>query len=243
MSFHYDIEAYNTQSAEQVLPIVFSFMNNTPSSVLDVGCGNGTWLKVCEQMGIKNFLGIDGDHIQKEDLLISSENFRAYDLQKPFNLGVQYDLVISLEVAEHLPESSADIFIESLTKHGQVILFSAAIPKQGGFMHINEQYPSYWQRKFAQYDFFFYDLLRPAIWNNNQVQVWYKQNMFLVAHKSNVIAQKYTICNFIDLIHPHLYEQKARQAERANQMEQGELGIKIAFNSLRRAIVKSLWKK
>ena len=242
MIFHYDEQAYNTQSAEVVLPLLFSYIS-LPKSILDVGCGNGTWLKVCERIGIENFLGIDGDYIQKENLLIPFENFKAYDLRQPFNLHTKYDLVISLEVAEHLPETSADAFVESLTKHGQIILFSAAIPEQGGFMHLNEQYPSYWQKKFAQHDFFFYDLLRPAIWNNEKVQVWYKQNMFVVAHKSSPITQKYTSCHFTDIIHPKLYEQKARQAERANQMEKGELGVKIAFNSFKKAILKSVWKK
>jgi 2-polyprenyl-3-methyl-5-hydroxy-6-metoxy-1,4-benzoquinol methylase len=65
-------------------------------------------------------------------------------LIQPLDLEKEFDLVVSLEVAEHLPASAADQFVNTLVKHGKKILFSAAIPGQGGQDHLNEQWPDYW---------------------------------------------------------------------------------------------------
>ncbi|GIV38767.1 MAG: hypothetical protein KatS3mg033_0567 [Thermonema sp.] len=242
LSFTYDACVYNTQSAEVILPIVFQEIK--PKSVLDVGCGNGSWLKVCEKLGVENYLGLDGEHLSPNDLLIPYEKFKEQDLRQPFDLQNKYDLVLCLEVAEHLPEQAADGLVQSLTTHGDIILFSAAIPYQGGFMHINEQYPSYWQKKFESYGFYFYDLVRPQIWTNPKVQLWYRQNIFVVAHKDSFIAKKYRASSdFIDFVHPELYEKKAYQALRAELIEKGELGITLALKVLKNSILKKIWKK
>ncbi|GAB4128582.1 MAG: hypothetical protein OHK0045_02990 [Raineya sp.] len=242
MSFYYDTETYNTQSAELILPIVFSLIG-VPTNVLDVGCGNGSWLKVLEKYGV-SYQGIDGSHVSEKNFLADYACFRAEDLSRPFHLHKKYDLVLSLEVAEHLPLEAADVFIENLVKHGDTILFSAAVPFQGGFMHLNEQYPSYWVEKFAKHHYAFYDLIRPKIWYNQKIQVWYRQNIFLVGNASSLLAQKFSPDELIyDKIHPELFEAKAKQALRAEQMERGELGIRLALQSLKQAILKKLWKK
>jgi hypothetical protein len=58
------------------------------------------------------------------------------------------DLVLCLEVAEHMPESSADRLVQRLADctDGK-LLFSAATPGQGGSGHINEQPHKYWMDK------------------------------------------------------------------------------------------------
>src|SRR5579862_3100091 len=65
-------------------------------------------------------------------------------LDRPFNLGRSFDLAMSFEVAEHLPPDAAKGFVDSLTRLAPLVLFSAAIPFQGGVGHINEQWPEYW---------------------------------------------------------------------------------------------------
>jgi hypothetical protein len=62
-------------------------------------------------------------------------------------------------------------------------LFSAAIPNQGGQNHVNEQWPEYWQKKFAKHNYVFHDVLRTLFWDNDRIYWWYKQNTFLVAHR------------------------------------------------------------
>jgi 2-polyprenyl-3-methyl-5-hydroxy-6-metoxy-1,4-benzoquinol methylase len=241
MYFHYDSKAYNTQSAREVLPLVFSWLH--PKNVLDVGCGNGSWLSVVRDLGIEDYLGLDGSHVLQENLQIPMQKFCPQNLQESFDLMQTYDLVISLEVAEHISETYADVFIENLVKHSNTILFSAAIPHQGGFMHFNEQYPTYWIEKFKKYDFECYDIVRQAIWNNENVQIWYRQNTLIFANSLSPIASLFRPVFLGNIVHPNLYEQKALQAQRAEKMEKGELGISIPLKSLKRAFIKKLWKK
>ena len=83
------------------------------------------------------------------------------DLTHPLQLDRQFDLVLSLEVAEHIPAGRAATFIDSLVRHGDAILFSAAIPRQGGEQHINCQWPSWWAELFTQRGYQTFDLVRP----------------------------------------------------------------------------------
>jgi len=199
-------EVHNINASGEVVPILVDLFN--PQSVLDVGCGIGTWLKSFTNAGVSKILGLDGDYVNR-DLLnnyISLEQFQATDLNNPFNLEQKFDLVISLEVAEHLPESSAQYFVESLCKHGDLIVFSAALPGQGGQNHLNEQYKSYWIQKFDLLGYRAFDLLRPRIWDNIKVDWWYKQNIIVFSNKdlSHLKVKEYP---FFDVIHPGLLSQ------------------------------------
>ena len=151
MAYIHTKDIHNTRAAEIIVPILLQHIQ--PKSVLDIGCGTGTWLKVFEQAGITDFFGVDGEDIDESILEISKENFAVYNLTRPLVLDRFYDLVISLEVAEHLPELAADEFVLTLVRHGKTILFSAAIPGQGGQDHLNEQWPIYWQKKFNRYGY------------------------------------------------------------------------------------------
>ena len=135
------------QSAREIVPLVLNLIK--PQSVIDVGCGVGTWLSVFKEYGVENFLGVDGDWLDKRMLEIPEERFLSFDLNKPFYVDKTFDLVVSLEVAEHLLPDSAETFIDSLTQLAPVILFSAAIPHQGGTSHINERWPDYWTKHFG----------------------------------------------------------------------------------------------
>ena len=128
-------------------------------SVLDLGCGQGVWLASWVRLGAKDVQGIDGPYVDQERLHIPKERFQGRDLARPVDLGRHFDLVQSLEVAEHLPQSAAEQFVDSLVRHGPLVLFSAATPGQGGENHINEQPWEYWREKFAArgyevFDFF-----------------------------------------------------------------------------------------
>ena len=77
---------------------------------------------------MNDILGLDGNYINQEIFQLSLEYFSPWDLSQPIFLNRTYDLVVSLEVAEHLPETSAQSFVDSLIRLGNVVLFSAAIP-------------------------------------------------------------------------------------------------------------------
>jgi Methyltransferase domain len=153
------------------------------NSVLDIGCGRGAWLREWQRAGVSLAHGVDGPYVRRQSLLIPVQDFTAVDLSSRFNLGRRYDLVSSLEVAEHLPPASSETFIASLVAHSDLILFSAATPGQGGENHINERPLHAWQELFAAQGYEAYDLIRPVFRADKQVEPWYRFNTVLYAHE------------------------------------------------------------
>ena len=112
-----------------------------PESYLDIGCGDSYFINLMKaRVGEKNALGVDLDGF--EDYVI------AHDLRTPLYLNRVFDMVVSLEVGEHLPEESADTYCDTLARHTQKwLVFSAAHINQGGWQHINCQNKDYWLEK------------------------------------------------------------------------------------------------
>ena len=164
-------------SAQAVVPLVLKDL--AVAKMLDVGGGKGVWGKVWEEHGVTATV-IDGDYVV--DPLVA--DFRPHDLSKPFDLDQRFDLVQTLEVAEHLPHASARGFVDSLVRHGDVVLFSAAVPGQGGEHHVNEQPLEYWRALFAEKGFACFDALRPALRRNRDVMPWYRYNILLFANEA-----------------------------------------------------------
>ena len=197
-------------TARETVPLVMELIG--PKSVVDVGCSAGTWLAVFEECGVKDVFGIDGFYARKELLEIPQERFLAHDLQEPFRLDRTFDLVVSLEVAEHLPKESAVGFVDSLTRLGPVVLFSAAIPFQGGEVHLNEQWPEYWARLFEAHGYVGVDCLRKRVWHNPNVSWYYAQNILVYARRESLesyprLKQEFevTVWPPMALIHPTRY--------------------------------------
>ena len=183
-SYFQRIRAGSRRSAREILPIVLELIR--PRSAIDVGCGLGSWLAVLAELGVQDVVGMDGPYLDKTMMEISPDQFLPFDLTQRIRLDRTFDLVISLEVAEHLPRESAPSFIESLTALGPVILFSAAIPFQGGEHHVNEQWPEYWAELFRARGFSAIDCLRRRIWHNTNVEWWYAQNILLFVRRDYV---------------------------------------------------------
>ena len=199
------------RSAEVIVPTVLELVD--PKSVIDIGCGVGTWLSVYRKHGVEEIQGVDGDYINRDLLMIDATDFRAHDLATPVVTGKRYDLVQSLEVAEHIDEEFAQRFVTSLTGLGDVVLFSAAVPFQLGVGHVNEQYADYWIELFAERDYVPIDAIRPGVWNNQAVEICYRQNIFLFVNATSMAgnqklrdAQMHTRPGQLSLVHPDLYQ-------------------------------------
>ena len=195
------------QSAERMVPLLMELLR--PSSVVDVGCALGTWLKVFERHGVVDYAGVDGEWVNRELLDIENARFVAADLSVPLRMPRRFDLVLCLEVAEHLPATSASTLVESLTGLGDIILFSAAVPSQTGPGHINEQWPAYWAQLFRAYGYVPADLVRPRIWNDQRIAWWYRQNVLLFIHERALAsypvvaaAARNATADPLSLIHP-----------------------------------------
>lgn len=186
----YDRKYYGRQvrgalrSARHVVPILHELLK--PTSLVDVGCGQGAWLRAWMECGVTDVLGIDGAYTDVERLQVPSALFQSADLSKPLVLSRRFDVAQSLEVAEHLPEASADGFIASLVAMASVIVFSAAVRGQGGARHVNEQPLEYWRRKFAAHGYAAFDALRPRVGHDHAVAPWYRYNTVLYVHRDAV---------------------------------------------------------
>jgi len=117
-------------------------------SVVDLGCGNRYILNRMDKFD-KHTLGVDGS----TSVLAFEKNVRILDLTAPIAIG-KFDLVICTEVAEHIKEEYADFVVANVANAAaQTIFFSAAQKGKGGHLHVNEQEPEYWMRKFACHGF------------------------------------------------------------------------------------------
>ncbi|HZY25563.1 MAG TPA: glycosyltransferase family 2 protein, partial [Bacteroidales bacterium] len=232
------------QSAREIVPLVLDII--PCERVVDVGCGNGAWLKVFQENGIKEILGIDGEYVNEEILLIPKQNFMPWDLKQVLQFNKKFDLVMSLEVAEHLPAECAATFVESLTNLGSVILFSGAIPYQGGENHINEQWPAYWINLFKTKNYVAVDCIRRKVWNNKSVAYWYSQNLFIFVEKSYLetnhkLKKELESANntFSPIVHPGTYiDAKIKLLKLQEALDQKTDIQKISFKWILKQIPK-----
>jgi SAM-dependent methyltransferase len=194
----------SSASANEIVPFVIDMIR--PASAIDIGCGTGSWVAAFAAAGVDDVLGVDGEWVLQSDLRIPLERFRPVDLRRAFTLPRRFDLAISLEVAEHLPEESAASFVQSVVAAAPAVLFSAAIPHQGGWNHLNEQWPQYWAALFKQHGFLPLDCLRTVFWDNPRTRWWYAQNMVLYLREDHPLWSTHTPSATVPaLVHPQNY--------------------------------------
>jgi hypothetical protein len=201
------------RSAERILPLVLDRVQ--PHTAIDVGCGTGVWTQVLVEHDI-DAVGIDGAYVDEASLAIDPRRFIAKDLSEGVRIDGRYDLVVSLEVAEHLPPASAELFVEDLVRLGDVVLFSAAVREQLGTAHLNEQWQSYWVERFARHDYKPFDVVRPAVWTDPAIEPWYAQNILLYVNAAR--ADEFGLSDadaprFVDVVHPRLHEYYQQQPQ------------------------------
>ena len=216
--FYAYIDSGSRASARAVAALLLSEMKI--QSLVDVGAGHGAWAAEWLAAGVTDVIAVDGHYVNLKQLAVPAKNFKSHDLSEPLELRRKFDLVQSLEVAEHLSEEHAEIFIDSLVRHGDVVLFSAAVPNQGGEHHVNEQPPEYWRELFAARGYEVFDWVRPQVAANREVKAWYRFNSFLYA---NSAGQK--------RLSPAILEEKVPEGELL------KMGGDLAW-SLRKAAVR-----
>jgi SAM-dependent methyltransferase len=208
-------------SARAIVPLIMELVR--PKSVIDVGCGTGVWLSVFKEHGVADIWGVDGEHITEEMLQISGKRFTPVNLELPFSMNRMFDLVVSLEVAEHLSSRSARTFVDTLTGLGPVVLFSAAVPHQGYAapdFHVNEQWPEYWANLFYDKGYVGIDCIRSKVWYSEDVQWWYAQNVIVFAAQDHMqdwpsLKEEFGSSNTppLSIVHPRLYLKLVAQVE------------------------------
>ena len=235
------------KSAREIIPIVLDLI--TIKSVLDVGCGIGAWLKVFKEKGVNKIMGIDGNYVNKNMLLISKDNFKSVDLEKEeFKTNTKYDLTICLETAEHISKEREDHLLNILTNSADIVLFSASVPYQGGTGqgHINEQWQSYWIDKFIKRKYIAIDCIRRKIWSNKELFYFYRQNIFLFIKKDKLnkfpkLKKEFERgIDFIDIVAPDRYIEMGEDRKAIGYIF--PIGIRKYFSFIVRKIAKIIKK-
>lgn len=192
------------RSAEGLVPVLHEMLME-PESVVDVGCGEGWFAAEWAKAGADRVVGIDGDYVST---MAPGEGeawtFVAHDLTQPLTVPDEhFDVAMSLEVAEHLPESRAASFVAELCTLAPIVVFAAAVPGQGGDGHVNEQWPSYWLPLFESHGFYGTGALRFTIWESD-ISWWYRQNLLIFADDPNRLPARIDGCP--DIVHPGMWD-------------------------------------
>lgn len=208
---HYDSAFFTRQakdslkSARIIVPLVLEIIS--PKTVVDVGCGVGAWLRAFSEAGVEDIVGYDGEYINASQLLIPADKYCKVDLCRPLPITRVYDLAVCLEVVEHLSPGRSVDYVRTLTSLAPIVLFSAAIPQQGGTNHINEQWPWHWKELFALQGYTRIDAIRPQIWRRKDIEWYYRQNIVLYirndvleTHESLMNIKKMYIDNDMEII-------------------------------------------
>jgi hypothetical protein len=208
------IRAGAIASAERVVPLVRSYVQ--PETVIDVGGGEGWWAREFAKAGAQTIVLDEsvGDVVHFEQFDHESGggrvDFFPADLTALHRSLVPdvmdrapYDLALCLEAAEHLPASAAAKLVDFLCDLAPVILFSAAIPGQGGHGHLNEQWPGYWADLFLGRGLVCTEELRWEFWDDPRVEPWYAQNLLIFAKYDWFDAKRLSFTKYPKrLIHP-----------------------------------------
>ena len=220
-------------SAQKVVDILYELFK--PKTIVDIGCGTGLILKYFQKKGSK-IMGYEGSWISK-DLIkenIANEYVNIIDFENLKNYNAQeYDMCICLEVAEHISLLNADKFVNFITSHSKLVVFSAAIPNQGGFNHINEQWGEFWDFKFKQLGYEKFDILRPILWDQEDITWPYKQNLLVYSHENNkILNHELKMMPNNKLINPIHYESYINKTNKYISIITYQESIKFYFKLL-----------
>src|SRR5262249_12986364 len=183
INYDHALNKHTLTGARASLPYIFE--RRCPKSLLDVGCGVGTWVRAAIEYGVSEVWGIDGIQLSDEALLFPAAFFRQQDLTQAWDLSRKFDIALCLEVGEHLAPEAAASLVRCLTAHSDVVAFSGACPGQIGQHHVNCQWPEYWQRLFNAEGYACYDSIRWQIWSIEAIEPWYRQNIFVACRAPN----------------------------------------------------------
>lgn len=219
--YHDTKESGSRNAADAILALTLQVID--VATVLDVGCGYGSWLAAARELGVSDLTGIEGPWAAQwrdRGVLVTDFDLLLMDLEIPFTLDRRFDLVICQEVAEHLTSSRADAFIAELcAASSRAVVFGAAIPGQGGPNHVNERWTTEWAARFAEHGFRPLDVFRRRIWNRNEVPVYYRQNALLFVDAAAFGDAEERLRQLpsapaaaaLDVVHPYYYEREIKK--------------------------------
>ncbi len=186
--YKYLAAAQSLVSARKVIQHLRTVIRR-PASLLDVGCGVGGWSLAFREWGTEQLILTDHPSNQRSNLLFNEHDFYTADMNRELPPLFRTDMVVCMEVLEHIDARRAPTAVEYLTRCSDTILFSAAIPGQGGYQHVNEQYSFYWEALFRELGYKRYDIVRPGILWDEEIEFFIRQNAFLFVKGNGLLLR------------------------------------------------------
>jgi hypothetical protein len=175
--------APSLRCARMVLGHLWQYLQ--PRSVIELGCGRGTWLKACHELGSTSVLGYDGAWNSGHLMIDSAIEFHRVDLNAPLELPPNIDMALSMQVMGQLDSAAAACFVERLSSASNVVLFNAADSAQTGERFPHGQCQSRWATLFACHGYQRFDLFRSRFWCIGDACNWYRNNTILYARSGS----------------------------------------------------------
>ncbi len=179
MQDRYSLKPSHCEWAGNMVDSIITHMN--PENVLDLGCGACNFANVLDEHGYP-VLAVDGSKYAQET---ANEGvaFTLWDLREPIDLGMQYDLVLCVEVIEHIDAEFEDITLDTITNHAaDWIMFTGAKPGQRGKGHVNCRELDYWETKLERRGIILQPKLTKKIqqeWREKKVRWWYVEGLII----------------------------------------------------------------
>ena len=219
--------------AELIVPVLYEILR--PGSVVHYGSGDGAFIRRFKRCGVPRVLGLDSSEGAAD---LAGSEYEKADLAAPVRRDETFDLVLSLEVGEHIPRERVEVFLENITRLGDVIIFSSALPLQGGKNHMNEQWPSFWADEFSRLGFDVHDVVRPLFWRRREISVWFRQNMLLAVRRERAgtadLFRARSDLPVLDVVHPELY---AERVAKLNAIIHGRADLMVYFRLMLKAVL------
>jgi hypothetical protein len=195
--FYYSVGKRSENSADEILDVLLIHLGKSQiGKVTDLGCGAGAWT---EKLLTKTNSQISCLDLRESIKLCQSKftypssnrlSYYAVDFEVDEIPLIDSDLVLNLEVLEHLSLETGRKLISWMSSNSRYVLFSAAIPGQGGTGHINEKPHNFWLKEFQKLGFIACDIIRPLIQHSDKSARYYQLNTFLLVNVRLVLVDE-----------------------------------------------------
>ena len=159
----------------------------SPHDVLEFGSGLGYLSRyIVDNSPVKESYCIEPNKIKgvyRENGYPKLLNIDIFKENEPKEIQKKFDLIISIEVAEHIPRTNHDKLFDFLTSHADNwIVFSGAHIGQGGHGHIAERSEDEWKEEFVKRGMIFQEKMTKEIREASD-----KKN---INHRRNILVFK-----------------------------------------------------
>ncbi|MFZ0847076.1 MAG: class I SAM-dependent methyltransferase [Pseudolabrys sp.] len=198
IDYSHDDTLHSVRGAELALSALF--LRGVPGRILDIGCGTRSWLAAARKLGVREVVGVDGISVADELLKLSRDGIMRHDLRMPLELDQTFDLYLPGGGRKFGGGARQYSHRQHHASRRYVLVFGG-VSRAGCTHHVNCQWPEYWQARFNKRGSTCSDDLRWKVWNESEIEPWYRQNMFVAVRDSAGAGHEARI---VKAIHPDM---------------------------------------